>query len=623
MFSADPKQSSLATTLPPPWRIFQAALLLGCLSFASRVLNQSSWSVGGVTILWPTNGLLLGVLLCSRRRHWPAYLAIAGFIDLGINLSLNAPFWLAAYLSACNLLEATLGGLLLYGAISGKPDLTQRGQLVAFLGYGVFLSPLVASFAASFLQNGYFMLPTLHNLHRWFTADALGTATVTPLYLAFRQKDRFSNRSWREIGGLFLLLGAVTFGVFWQTRFPLLFVVLPFLLFLGLRLGLAGSALGLLLVSIVGGILTTLGRGPTGLIDTESTAERDFVFQLFIAVAMLLLYIVEVRMAESKRLQLHLEGSERRFRLLAEASNDIIFRCDLQGSWLYVSPAIYSMLGWKPEEIKEANFQGLVHPDDKEALGQMMGVVREAGDTAHRPEFRLRKADGSYVWFEFNLTLFLDDDNGEPAGFVNVARDISRRKLEEADLQHTLATVEHLASSDALTGIANRRQFDLVIQREWLRAARERTSLSVLLMDVDRFKAYNDLYGHLAGDECLRRVAAAVTPLINRPADLLARYGGEEFVVVLPNTDSAGARQIAERIRGAIEDLGIAHPGNPPQQVITLSVGYASLIPQPESLYLHLLEAADHALYQAKSAGRNRVQGAEGFRGADPVRLVG
>jgi diguanylate cyclase (GGDEF)-like protein/PAS domain S-box-containing protein len=593
--------------LPSLWRVVRVALLLGFLSFASRELNQNSWSIGGVTILWPTNGLLMGILLCTAKRHWQVYLTVAGIIDVLLNLSLSDPLHISIYLSTCNLMEAMMGALLLYPVIASKPDLTQRKQLVAFLGYGVLLAPLIASFAASFGQNGYFAPITFHNFQRWFTGDALGIATVTPLYLAFQRKDRFANRSWAEVLSLFALLGVVTFGVFWQTSFPLLFLVLPILLLLGMRLRLAGSALGLLLVSIVGGLLSSLGHGPTNLIHGDSPPVRDLVFQCFIAVCMLLLYIVEVRLAESGRLRANLEGSERRFRLLAEASSDIIFRCGLDGRRSYVSPSVVDVLGWSQEQMLAGTYEDLVHPDDRAALARMLETFRQENVSPPRREFRYRKADGTYTWLEFNLNVFYDN-GGELAGYVNIARDISRRKREEADLQQTLAMAEQLASSDALTGIANRRHFDHVIEQEWLRAARDQTSLSVLLIDVDRFKAYNDVNGHLTGDECLKRVVAAIKPVVSRPADLLARYGGEEFVVVLPNTDAAGAGQMADWIRESVELCRLSHPGNPPYCVITLSVGCATMVPHPEITHLHLLEVADQALYRAKSYGRNCVR---------------
>lgn len=617
------ENSPAVPRFPSLWRVVKVALLLGLLSFASRELNLNSWNAGGVTILWPTNGLLMGILLCNPKRHWPIYLALAAIIDLFINLSLNDPFHIAMYLSVCNLAEATIGGLLLYRAIAPKPDLTQRRQLIAFLSYGVVLAPMLASFAASFAQNGYFAPPTIYNFQRWFTGDALGIATVTPLYLSFQGKERFGGRPWLEVVGLFALLSAVTCAVFWHSQFPLLFLLLPFLLLLGLRLRLGGSALGLLLVAIAGGSMASWNHGPTSAIQAESLPSRDLVFQLFIVVCMLLLYIVEVRLAESERLRASVEGSESRFRLLAEASSDIIFRCDLDGRRSYVSPSVTEVLGWSQEEMLAGSFEDVVHPNERAALATLMESIRRERVSPPQTEFRYRKRDGSYVWLEFNVNLFFDDVSGEPIGYVNVARNISRRKLEEAHFQETLATVEQLASCDPLTGIANRRHFDQTIEREWLRAARDQTSLSVLLLDVDQFKVYNDDNGHLTGDHCLRQVVEAIRSVVSRPADLLARYGGEEFIVVLPNTDVAGARQMAQWIREAVEKARLPHAGNMPHGVITVSVGCATMVPRPESGHLHLLEAADQALYRAKASGRNCVQMAEVQPGAGPVLAMG
>ena len=180
-----------------------------------------------------------------------------------------------------------------------------------------------------------------------------------------------------------------------------------------------------------------------------------------------------------------------------------------------------------------------------------------------------------------------------------------------------------MASSDALTGIANRRHFDIFLEKEWMRAARDQTCISVLLIDVDRFKAYNDYYGHINGDECLRQVVSALRSVVTRATDLLARYGGEEFVVVLPSTDATGASQMAEWIRLAVEQRRLPHPGNPPHSVITLSIGCATFIPHPQITHLHLLESADRALYRAKSSGRNRIQLSDGLPETGPMLLTG
>ena len=165
-----------------------------------------------------------------------------------------------------------------------------------------------------------------------------------------------------------------------------------------------------------------------------------------------------------------------------------------------------------------------------------------------------------------------------------------------------------LADTDALTTLGNRRAFDRKLAEEWSRAARKGESLGLLMLDVDHFKAYNDTYGHQAGDACLQSVAGAIRETLHRPSDFAARYGGEEMAVILPNTDLAGAVYVAETVRQAIEAMGVAH-GKSPLGVVTASIGAAATLPGTEQALAGLVAQADAALYHAKNAGRNRVQG--------------
>jgi diguanylate cyclase (GGDEF)-like protein len=187
------------------------------------------------------------------------------------------------------------------------------------------------------------------------------------------------------------------------------------------------------------------------------------------------------------------------------------------------------------------------------------------------------------------------------------AGELKRREVAEAELAI-------LANTDGLTGLANRRTFDKALDIEWLRATREGTPMSLLLIDVDQFKAYNDIYGHQAGDECLRTVAAVLAQAVNRPGDLVARYGGEEIAILLPNTDWAGAANIAETIRAQIEALALRHDANAPSNVLTISIGSATRTPAFEhsrNAAQELVTLADRALYRAKLEGRNRIAMAE------------
>lgn len=169
------------------------------------------------------------------------------------------------------------------------------------------------------------------------------------------------------------------------------------------------------------------------------------------------------------------------------------------------------------------------------------------------------------------------------------------KQLEEANRQ-----LENLSNIDALTGIANRRRFEEFFAQEWRRARREGLPFSLIFFDIDFFKPYNDLFGHPAGDECLKQVAQIARDALHRPGDLVARYGGDEFVVALPGTHAEGAAHMAEVLRAKVEALGLG---------VTISLGMATALPDQESSPADLLYAADHALYQAKHDGKNRSLG--------------
>ena len=164
-----------------------------------------------------------------------------------------------------------------------------------------------------------------------------------------------------------------------------------------------------------------------------------------------------------------------------------------------------------------------------------------------------------------------------------------------------------MALLDGLTGVANRRKFDEQLLRDWRQSQREQTSLSLILVDVDHFKRYNDHYGHQAGDAALQAVARVLTSTLRRPHDLLARYGGEEFVGVLPNTGLSEAVELAERMQAGVRALNLEHLGSPEAQVVTISLGVATVVARSDLAPQALVEAADQQLYAAKQAGRARV----------------
>ncbi len=188
---------------------------------------------------------------------------------------------------------------------------------------------------------------------------------------------------------------------------------------------------------------------------------------------------------------------------------------------------------------------------------------------------------------------------------------VQARVRTHVELKRRGDLLETLSMRDGLTGIANRRRFNDSLNRAWRQAMRGATPLSLLMADIDCFKAYNDTYGHMAGDECLKAVAATLAGVLKRPGDLVARFGGEEFVVILEETDLAGAMHLAESMRLAVSDLGISHSGSCAANVVTITLGAACCVPRAGANADSLLCLADRKLYEAKMAGRNRVLGTQ------------
>jgi diguanylate cyclase (GGDEF)-like protein len=193
-------------------------------------------------------------------------------------------------------------------------------------------------------------------------------------------------------------------------------------------------------------------------------------------------------------------------------------------------------------------------------------------------------------------------------GLVSVVLWVSARAVE-ADLMEVVVkrlSLERMAWEDKLTGLANRRRFDTVLAEEWRRAARMGVPLSMLLLDVDHFKRFNDTYGHSAGDASLTLVGGVIASTVKRAGDFAARYGGEEFVVLLSHTSRADAMQLAERLRRGVRALGVGHCVSQ-HSVVTVSIGGATVVPRAEDSPQTLVDGADHALYEAKAAGRDKV----------------
>ncbi|MBN3960212.1 diguanylate cyclase [Nostoc sp. NMS8] len=263
---------------------------------------------------------------------------------------------------------------------------------------------------------------------------------------------------------------------------------------------------------------------------------------------------------------------------------------------LVVNPVVARAFGRNREEmIGKLTLKKFLTTLKPELFNHFVNLV-ETGEPIKRDFYHPL---GNSCWYHF-VAVKLGD------GFAITVRDITGRKQIELALKDANQKLEQLANVDGLTQVANRRCFNGRLQAEWKRLAREQQPLSLIFFDVDKFKLYNDYYGHLAGDDCLNRIAQTVQQTVHRPADLVARYGGEEFSVLLPNTDLAGAIKVAQSIQQVIYAQAIPHAKSDIKNIVTLSLGITSLIPAWDVKPDTLIALADRAMYNAKQEGRDR-----------------
>ena len=293
-------------------------------------------------------------------------------------------------------------------------------------------------------------------------------------------------------------------------------------------------------------------------------------------------------------------------RTLLESTRAIPWKIDwASATFAYIGPQIEQLLGWKQDSwITVNDWAERMHPDDRAWVVDFCIAQSQAG-ADHEADYRALSASGEYVWIR-DVVHVVRDDTGAPVSLIGFMFDISERKKTEQKLLEMQKQLEDFSFQDGLTGVANRRKFDAVLDEEWDAARRHTQPLSLILIDIDFFKQYNDHYGHVQGDDCLKRVGAALGAVAHRPRDLLARYGGEEFVLVLPATDEPAARRVGERVRQALFKAQIPHAASAVGQLLTVSQGIGTIIPSAQDTLVGFVEAVDRRLYLAKQGGRDR-----------------
>ena len=379
-----------------------------------------------------------------------------------------------------------------------------------------------------------------------------------------------------------------------------------------------------------------------------------FIFSLLVAFLTRALFQRREEVVRiAKKLKNELGKSETHYKSLVTSMAEGICLHMSDGKITAVNPAAEKILGYTPEQVVGRNFiasQGEIVCEDGSPFPENLHpsmVTLATGESQTDVVMGVHRPDGSLVWVSVNSQPIIANGETAPSAVMSTFHDITERKiaeekikklnqelelrvkertlelsernkklkkeinerkLAEAELCKAKEQLEVLSAKDPLTGLANRRRFDSAMVQEHARHARSGAELSIIMFDVDHFKAYNDSYGHVAGDRCLQQIAMVTEKNVERPADIAARYGGEEFACILPETDLNGAKILAERIRSGISRLAIPHRASPTTDHVSASFGVATISGDAGLSIPDIITLADKMLYRAKATGRNRVE---------------
>ncbi len=438
-----------------------------------------SAATGNLSCIWVANGIVAAFVLTTPKHLQPIFFVAGQATGFALDAASGTRLDWAAWYAVCNSAE-TLVTVLPLCNFQDRAKATTWLALTKIAVFGIILGPVTGALLAAPIVRQIEHSGSPEAVRIWFMADALGSAASLPAMIFLLTRKRNPRATAARVGDVLwaIILVAVAIGVFWQTRYPLVFLLFPPLVFTLFRFRLQGAVYGTSALLLIAAIFTAEAHGPFALISTHSVIERVWLFQIF----------------------------------------------------------------------------GLI-------------------------------VFGSCV----------------PLGYS-----VEERHRLDGELKHANQKLSELVLMDSLTGVRNRRGFDKRLESEWLRASTGDSELSIVYLDIDFFKRFNDAYGHQPGDDCLRSVAQALSSSV-RPEDCVARYGGEEFVILLAGRSADSAKQVADRAAAAILNLRIPHRESP-FGIVTASFGVATVRPACGGNSYRLIKMADDALYAAKSAGRSRIE---------------
>ena len=297
------------------------------------------------------------------------------------------------------------------------------------------------------------------------------------------------------------------------------------------------------------------------------------------------------------------------YRTLLESTKAIPWKIDWASMrFTYIGPQIEPLLGWRQDSwLTVTDWADRIHEDDRQKTVDFC-VAQSMQGVDHEADYRALTAEGELVWIRDVVHVKRHPD-GSVDCLIGFMFDITERKAAEDKILKLQKELESLSYTDSLTGIANRRMFDRIFDVEWSKARAGGEPLSLITLDIDFFKQYNDSYGHPQGDLCLKQVAGLLEDTAARTRDLCARMGGEEFMLLLPATNDESARAIARRFMRLLSRAAIPHRNSRVEDVLTVSIGVATIVPGSHDAPGAFLDLADTRLYRAKTEGRNRIVG--------------
>ncbi|MES2790438.1 MAG: diguanylate cyclase [Planctomycetota bacterium] len=567
---------------------------------------------------WPPSGIFLAALLRTETRQWPTVflltLGCSYFSDVslhGCSGALSLGFW------TVNATEALTGAWLVRKLLRSPPNCDSlHDVLVVSLVAGVLNTMVGASLGALLITRVVAGETFTEVWHLWWVSDMLGVVIFTPLLLTLTAPGKIWSVEptlYRKAEAVTAILGLVFMSelVYGPAQHPIAFLVVTILIWIALRFEMRMICVANLARSIIAIGNTKHGFGPFATDGTLS--EQVLQVQVFLCLTSASFLVLAAVVSERHRATRILKDSEARYRDLVENIDDLVDSVNCDGRIVYANRAWRETLGYSPEEVSTLSIFQVIHPEDLPRYRRNFERLMQGG-TLDQMELRFITRTGRTLIVEGNCNCRMID--GQPSATRSIFRDVTSRREHESQLKSYHRRLEEanrqllrLATTDGLTGLQNRRAFEGRLTEEVERSQRYGTPVSLLLLDVDHFKQFNDSFGHLVGDEVLKRVSR-ILEAVARASDFVARYGGEEFAIILPNTDASGAFSLAERFREAIALEPFQDRG------ITASVGVATLnsgFPLSGDVVdgSSLVKAADEALYFSKLHGRNQVHLAE------------